>query len=79
MERVKVVIREIRRYGVVDVFEPEDLIELQNIPKVTKCLAQLSKLVSFCILDLKVNINFFFILGCLRQGFPFEYDNFLDL
>jgi len=44
MERVKVVIREIRRYGVVDVFEPEDLIELQNIPKVTKCLAQLSKL-----------------------------------
>lgn len=44
MDRVKVVIREIRRYGVVDVFEPEDLIELKNIPKVTKCLAQLSKL-----------------------------------
>ena len=46
MDRVKVVIREIRRYGVVDVFEPEDLLELKNIPKVTKCLAQLSKLVS---------------------------------
>merc|ERR1712117_110683 len=44
MDRVKVVIREIRRYGVVDVFEPEGLIELKNIPKVTKCLAQLSKL-----------------------------------
>jgi hypothetical protein len=44
MDRVKTVIREIRRYGVVDVFEPEDLIELRNIPKVTKCLAQLSKL-----------------------------------
>jgi len=44
LDRVKVVIREIRRYGVVDVFEPEDLIELKNIPKVTKCLAQLSKL-----------------------------------
>lgn len=44
MDRVKVVIREIRRYGVVDVFEPEDLLELRNIPKVTKCLAQLSKL-----------------------------------
>lgn len=34
------------RYGVVDVFEPQDLIEMKNIPKVTKCLAQLSKLVS---------------------------------
>lgn len=42
--RIKAVIREIRRYGVVDVFEIEDLIELKNIPKVTKCLAQLSKL-----------------------------------
>ncbi len=28
-----------------DVFEAEDLLELRNIPKVTKCLAQLSKLV----------------------------------
>ena len=45
LDRVKTVIREIRRYGVVDVFDPEDLIELRNIPKVTKCLAQLSKLV----------------------------------
>jgi len=44
LERVKTVIREVRRYGVVDVFEPEDLMELRNIPKVTKCLAQLSKL-----------------------------------
>ena len=41
---MKASIREIRRYGVVDVFEPEDLIELRNIPAVTKCLAQLSKL-----------------------------------
>ena len=32
------------RYGVIDVFEVEDLIELKNVPKVTKCLAQLSKL-----------------------------------
>merc|ERR1712004_347579 len=44
LDRVKSVIREIKRYGVVDVFEPEDLLELKNIPKVTKCLAQLSKL-----------------------------------
>ena len=33
------------RYGVTDMFEPEDLLELKNIPKVTKSLAQLSKLV----------------------------------
>jgi hypothetical protein len=44
MDRVKSVIREIKRYGVVDVFEPMDLIDLRNVPKVTKCLAQLSKL-----------------------------------
>lgn len=44
MDRVKTVIREIRRYGVVDVFEPMDLIDLRNVPKVTRCLAQLSKL-----------------------------------
>ena len=43
---MKAVIREIRRYGVVEVFEPEDLLELRDIPRVTKCLAQLSKLVS---------------------------------
>merc|ERR1711990_30329 len=46
LDRIKTVIRELRRYGVVDVFEPEDLMELRNIPKVTKCLAQLSKLAS---------------------------------
>jgi hypothetical protein len=48
-DRVKAVIREIRRYGVVDVFAPEDLIELKNIPKVTRCLAQLSKLVRYSL------------------------------
>jgi hypothetical protein len=42
---VKAVLREIKRYGVVDVFEPMDLIDLRNIPRVTRCLAQLSKLV----------------------------------
>ncbi len=34
------------RYGVRDVFEPEDLTELKNIPKVTKCVDELAKLVS---------------------------------
>lgn len=43
-DRVRAVIREIKRYGVMEVFEPDDLIQLKNIPKVTKCLAQLSKL-----------------------------------
>ena len=33
------------RYGVENVFDPEDLLELRNVNKVTKCLAQLSKLV----------------------------------
>ena len=57
MDRVKTVIREIRRYGVVDVFEAEDLIELRNIPKVTKCLAQLSKLVRSIIKFLCVGLQ----------------------
>lgn len=35
----------LHRYGVTELFEPEDLIELRNIPKVTKCIAQLSKMV----------------------------------
>ncbi len=32
------------RYGVRDVFEPEDLTEGRNIPKVTKCVDELAKL-----------------------------------
>jgi len=44
LSRVRSLIREIKRYGVSDVFEVEDLLERRNIPKVTKCLAQLSKL-----------------------------------
>lgn len=46
VDRIKAVIREIKKYGVQDVFEVEDLLEMRNIPKVTRCLAQLSKLVS---------------------------------
>ncbi len=45
VDRVRAVIREIGRYGVADVFDEEDLLELRNIPRVTRCLAQLSKLV----------------------------------
>jgi hypothetical protein len=34
------------RYGVRDVFDPEDLTEGRNIPKVTKCVDELAKLAS---------------------------------
>jgi len=44
MSRVKNVLHEMRRYGVTDLFEPADLMEQRNIPKVTRSLAQLCKL-----------------------------------
>ena len=47
LDRVNSVIFEMRRYGVTEMFEPQDLMELRNIPKVTKSLAQLCKLVSW--------------------------------
>ena len=47
LDRVNSVIFEMRRYGVTDMFEPQDLMELRNIPKVTRTLAQLCKLVSY--------------------------------
>jgi len=46
LDRVNTVIFEMRRYGVSEMFEPQDLMELRNIPKVTKSLAQLCKLVA---------------------------------
>ena len=46
LDRVKSVIHEMRRYGVTDLFDPEDLIELRNIPKVTRALVQLFRLAS---------------------------------
>ena len=45
LSRVKNVLHEMRRYGVTDLFEPADLMEQRNIPKVTRSLAQLCKLV----------------------------------
>lgn len=56
LHRIKSLIREIRRYGVTDVFAVEDLLERRNIPKVTKCLAQLSKLAA-SDMDNLININ----------------------
>ena len=45
LDRVKSVIHKMRRYGVTELFEPQDLMELRNIPLVTKSLAQLCRLV----------------------------------
>ncbi len=53
--RVKGAISEMRRYMArqlgedaagADSFEAEDLLQLRNVPKVTRCLAQLAKAVS---------------------------------
>lgn len=44
LDRVKCVIHEMRRYGVSEVFEPEDMMEMRNIPKVTRALARLCRL-----------------------------------
>ena len=45
---MKCVIHEMRRFGVSDVFEPEDMMELKNIARVTKALARLLRLVRTC-------------------------------
>ena len=38
----------LKRYGVPDkyLFEMEDLIEMKNMPKVTRCMAMLAKMVT---------------------------------
>jgi len=43
-DRVKCVIHEMRRFGVSEVFEVEDLMELKNVPKVCKAVARLCRL-----------------------------------
>jgi hypothetical protein len=40
------------RYGVPDTFEPDDLIEMKNVPKVTKCVEELAEIVRhFCAIE----------------------------
>ena len=56
LSRVKTVLHEMRRYGVTDLFEPADLMEQRNIPKVTRSLAQLCKLV--CEASIWLNFEF---------------------
>lgn len=43
-DRIKSVIHEMRRYGVSEVFDVEDLMELKNMPKVCKAVARLCRL-----------------------------------
>lgn len=43
-DRIKCVIHEMRRFGVSEVFEVEDLMELKNVPKVCKAVARLCRL-----------------------------------
>jgi hypothetical protein len=47
-ERIKLLRKYLRRYGVPDeyIFEERDLAEFKNIPKVTRCFAMLAKMVS---------------------------------
>ena len=46
-ERVTILIDQLRKFGVADklIFEPEDLLEKKNIPKVARCLASCVDLV----------------------------------
>jgi hypothetical protein len=46
-ERIKVLKKYMRKFGVpeVFVFEDADLFEFRNIPKVTRCIAMLGKMV----------------------------------
>ena len=47
-ERVKMLLKYLKRYGVPEkyLFEMEDLIEMKNMPKVTRCMAMLAKMVT---------------------------------
>merc|ERR1712048_559433 len=46
LQRVKSLIHEMRRYGVTEMFEPEDLMYCRNIPLVTRSVSQLMRLAS---------------------------------
>ena len=42
--RAKILIRELMKYGVHDVFSPEELVDMKNIHHVTKCINELHQL-----------------------------------
>ncbi|XP_040583743.1 muscle-specific protein 20 [Lepeophtheirus salmonis] len=45
-ERVDILLKYLRKYGVPEeyLFKPEELLEMKNIPKVTRCIAMLAKI-----------------------------------
>ncbi|QQP52328.1 Uncharacterized protein FKW44_004449, partial [Caligus rogercresseyi] len=45
-ERVDILLKYLRKYSVPDefLFTPEELLEMKNIPKVTRCIAMLAKI-----------------------------------
>ena len=47
-DRVKLLLYHLRRLGIPEnfLFSQDDLIELKNVPKVTRCIATLAKMVS---------------------------------
>lgn len=47
-DRVKTLLKYLRRFGVPEeyIFEERDLFEFKNVPKVTRCVAMLAKMVS---------------------------------
>ena len=47
-DRLKVLMKYLRRFGVPEdyMFSEKDLVEFKNIPKVTRCVAMLGKMVS---------------------------------
>lgn len=53
-DRIKSVLKYLKKFGVPDkfLFEIQDLKEMSNIPKVTRCIAMLGKLVSLSRLAL---------------------------
>ena len=50
-DRIKLLLYHLRRFGIPErfLFEKEDLIDLKNVPKVTRCIATLAKMVRLII------------------------------
>ncbi len=46
-ERVKVLLKYLKRFGLPEkyLFDLDDLVEMKNMPKVTRCIAMLAKMV----------------------------------
>lgn len=47
-DRIRLLLKYLRKYGVPEkyLFDPDELIEMRNMPKITRCVAMLAKMVS---------------------------------